>query len=712
MKKTITLLALLFTAYLQVMAQPAPGPRDIVFICDVSVKDTTEPYFEFTWEKDRFAVQYEFYRRRLDQSSSVWELLYTADTNETIYRDKAIEKGIGYEYQMVKKCERPDLTMKYVATNYCATGLGIPPLSLKQKAVLVLIDETVNPHITNELTEWQQNVQKEGWQVEKQLVPRTEEFSKQGVQNIKTIIQNAVQTNRKITTVFLVGRIAVPYSGNIRPDGHPDHHGAWSADVYYADTNGKWTDATINTDNNPNIGGQAPSREQNKNVPDDGKFDQSSLPSDIDLAVGRIDFYNLPAFFDKDKHKSMLESEIALLKRYFEKNKNFRTGAFTPSRRALIDDNFGAYGEYFAATAWNGFSTLLGAKNVSAQKWFPTLNTDDYLFAYGCGAGWYTSVGGVSNIEGFVTNKTNAVHTMMFGSYFGDWDSENNVIRGSLGSEGENLTCNWSGRPHWFYHQLSIGKTIGEIALLSINNSAAENEYIPSIIYNTSYPNGVVYAIGFRGVHNGLQGDPTLQMEQNIGGTALLPPQPPSNLNVTTASTHKHITWDKSPDGEGYLIYRTSSTLPKASYSLITTEPITELFYNDSVTDNKTYRYAVQAVKLRKSNLASYYLGSDTVMRRAPVTSVNEENSITEFSVSPNPAQTYTEIDCGFISAKATVTITNSTGETIREFVLNGSNTLRWNLDDTANNPMPSGLYFIRVKSGNETKTMGITVIR
>lgn len=712
MKKAITLLALLCVTYMQVMAQPAPGPREIVFICDVKVKDTVEPYFEFTWEKDPFAVQYEFYRRRLDQSGGVWELLYAADTSETIYRDKAIERGIGYEYQMLKKCERPDLTMKYVASNYCATGLGIPPTSMRQKAVLVLVDETINSHLMNELTEWQQNAQKEGWQIVKQIVPRTEEFSKQGVQNIKTVIQNAVQQNRKITSVFLVGRIAVPYSGNIRPDGHPDHHGAWSADVYYADTNGKWTDASVNTDNNPNIGGQAPSREQNKNIPDDGKFDQSTIPSDIDLAIGRIDFYNLPAFFDKDKYKTMFDSEIALLKRYFEKNKNFRTGAFIPSRRALIDDNFGAYGEYFAATAWNGFSTLLGSKNVSAGKWFPTLNTDDYLFAYGCGPGWYSSVGGVSNIEGFVINKTNVVHTMMFGSYFGDWDSENNVIRGSLGSEGRNLTCNWSGRPHWFYHQLSVGKTIGEVALLSINNAAAENEYIPSIVYNTQYPNGVVYAIGFRGVHNGLQGDPTLQMEQNIGGGTLLPPQPPTNLVVMATPTHKRIEWAKSPDGEGYMIYRTSSTLPKPSYSLITTEPIAELFYNDSVTDNKTYRYAVQAVKLRKSNLSSYYLGSDTIMRRAPVTSVNEENNIAEFTISPNPAQTYADIDCGFIAAKAIVTITNSNGEVIREFALTGSNTIRWNLDDAANNQMPSGIYFVRVKSGNETKTMGITVIR
>lgn len=708
---------------LQMNAQPAPGPRDIVFICDVAIKDTVQPYVEFTWEKDRFAVQYEFYRKRLDQKNTTWDLIHTADTSDTVYRDREVVRGVGYEYQMMKKCERPDLSMKYVATNYCATGFGIPPASLRQKAVLVLVDDKVAPYLINELSEWEKNVEKEGWVIVKQNVPRTEVFDKDAVSNIKTTILNEVKKEKRITTVFLVGRIAVPHSGNLRPDGHPEHTGAWSADVFYADTNGKWTDATVNTDNNQPILNYRedgsidtiltiPNRADNKNMPGDGKFDQSSLPSDIDLAVGRIDFYNLPAFFDKAKYNTMFDSEIALLKRYFEKNKNFRTGTFIPKRRALIDDNFGAYGEYFAATAWNGFSTLVGSKNVTANKWFPTLNTDDYLFAYGCGPGWYSSVGGVSNIEGFTTNKTNAVHTMLFGSYLGDWDSENNVIRGSLAGEGTNLTCNWSGRPHWFYHQLGIGKTVGEVAVLSINNSASETEYIPSVIYNKNYPNGVVYTTGLRGVHNGLHGDPTLQMEQNISGTALTPPKPPVNPNIVSELTHKHITWEKSPDGEGYMIYRTSSTLPKASYSLITTEPIQELFYNDSVTDNKTYRYAIQAVRLIKSPKASYYLGSDTVMRRANITSVQEENAIEEFVVSPNPANSYTEIDCGFTTQNATVTITNSRGETVREFVLNNSATIRWNLDDEKNNPVPSGLYFAKIQSAGKSKMSGITVVR
>jgi hypothetical protein len=88
--------------------------------------------------------------------------------------------------------------------------------------------------------------------------------------------------------VFLLGRIRVPYSGDIYPDGHPDHEGAWPADVYYADMNGAWTDNAVNV--------TVANDERHRNVPEDGKFDQSVLPTDVELQIGRVDFANMPAF--------------------------------------------------------------------------------------------------------------------------------------------------------------------------------------------------------------------------------------------------------------------------------------------------------------------------------------------------------------------------------------------------------------------------------
>ena len=68
-------------------------------------------------------------------------------------------------------------------------------------------------------------------------------------------------------SLFLLGHVPVPYSGNINPDGHPDHQGAWPADGYYADMDGTWTDISVNN--------TVATGTRNDNVPGDGKFDQS-----------------------------------------------------------------------------------------------------------------------------------------------------------------------------------------------------------------------------------------------------------------------------------------------------------------------------------------------------------------------------------------------------------------------------------------------------
>lgn len=713
MKKVLLFLPLFFMA-LPIFSQdpvPAPGPKEIAFLCDIRVMDTDQPSIDFSWKKDRFAEQYEIYRRRLDQSNDAWELLTTLDSSAVSYKDRAVEAGVGYEYQLLKKCARPDITMSYIGSAYFATGIGIPPRSVKGKSVLVLIDDKVRPYLTNELNQWQENVQKEGWKIIIAAMPRTEKFNKDAVQAVKSKILQETKLNRTITTVMLVGRIAVPYSGNTRPDGHPDHTGAWPADVFYADTNGKWTDASVNTDNN-----QAeirPTRNENKNVPNDGKFDQSSLPSDIDLAVGRVDFYNLPVFFNKDKHATIFDSEIELYKRYFKKNNDFRTGVFVPKRRGLIDDNFGGYGEYFAVTAWSGFSSLNGTNTVTAAKWYPTLNTDDYLFAYGCGPGSFNSVGGVSNLLGFSLNKTNAVHTMLFGSYFGDWDSEDNVLRGSLGSEGMNLTVSWSGRPHWFYHKLAVGYTIGDNAIACINNQPGETGYVPNVIVNKTYPDGVILSAGVRGVHNALLGDPTLQMEQNVNGSSLTPPQPPKNLTIESLPTHKALRWEKSIDAEGYIIYRTSSTLPKASFSLITPVPVKEIFYNDSVTDAKLYRYSVQAIKKKVSDKAIYFLGSDTIMKNATITSIDDRMTDNRnLTIMPNPAHTFVDIDCTMMNEKYTIHIVNSAGESVKIIDNDIPKIVRWNLVDDCNGAVISGNYYIHIRSAGLSYLRMISVIQ
>lgn len=68
------------------------------------------------------------------------------------------------------------------------------------------------------------------------------------VTNVKSKIKTWADTRQDSNlVVFLLGRVPVPYSGDIAPDGHQnDHRGAWPCDGYYACLEGIWTDNTVN----------------------------------------------------------------------------------------------------------------------------------------------------------------------------------------------------------------------------------------------------------------------------------------------------------------------------------------------------------------------------------------------------------------------------------------------------------------------------------
>ncbi|MBI3192044.1 MAG: fibronectin type III domain-containing protein, partial [Pedosphaera parvula] len=123
------------------------------------------------------------------------------------------------------------------------------------------------------------------------------------VPNVRALVQadyNAAPD--RVKALYIIGHVPVPYAGALSPDGHPEHHGAWSCDGYYGEMNGTWTDNTVNAT------GAMDAR--NHNVPGDGKFDQSDFPSSVELQVGRVDFANMPAF---------QSSELELVRAYLSK---------------------------------------------------------------------------------------------------------------------------------------------------------------------------------------------------------------------------------------------------------------------------------------------------------------------------------------------------------------------------------------------------------
>jgi hypothetical protein len=326
----------------------------------------------------------------------------------------------------------------------------------------------------------------------------------------------------------------------------------------------------------------------NWNTPGDGKFDQSTIPSDLELEVGRVDLSNMTCFSNKTPSRS----ELDLLRQYLNKDHNFRSGLLNIDRKAVVCDNWGIpYGEAFATTGWRVGAAFFGAQNTSslaANTYVSTLSSgSSALFSWAGGGGsWYTCAG-VGGSDDFALNDVKAVFTLFLGSYFGDWDNESNFLRAPLGGTTATLTSGWSGRPEWWLHHMALGETIGYGARLTQNNSST---------YSPQYSST-------RGVHITLLGDPTLRLHPVI---------PPSNLVGVTAGSAVTLTWSPSSDSaiQGYYVYRATSA--NGPFARVTGSLLSGPTYVDPSAPAGAV-YMVRAVKLETSGSGTYYNGSEGV---------------------------------------------------------------------------------------------------
>ena len=258
----------------------------------------------------------------------------------------------------------------------------------------------------------------------------------------------------------------------------------------------------------------------------------------------------------------------------------------------MIDDNFGYFsGEAFAASGYKNFAPLVGTNSVTAADYFTSMTGNSYLWSYGCGGGSYTSASGIGNTSNFASSSLQGVFTMLFGSYFGDWDAPNSFLKAPL-AQGNILTCVWSGRPHYQFHHMGLGENIGYGVLLTQNN--------PAGLYFAS-PTGITG----QWVHNGLMGDPTLRNDVLA---------PVSNVVATKAGNDCHISWTASPEQNlaGYNIYVKNDSLK--SYTKLNNSPITATTYTDYCLQVKSiYSYMVRALKLETTSSGSYYNMSEGI---------------------------------------------------------------------------------------------------
>ena len=533
--------------------------------------DDTDLSVTLRWKVADNAQSYAIYKR-IYGSESWGTSIANLTATDSFYQDTDVDATSIYEYTIEKTTtitdpfNRPNKLKGYA---YISTAHKKPAVH-SRGVIGVLVMDYIQNSLSSEINTLTQDLIADGWEVFKEVIP-----SASGVSEVSSIIKEH-HNKEGCNTLYLLGNVPVPYSGlycedidfQSPPDGHktaPNSHcGAWSSDVYYGVIDGAWTDVDSTT-----LG----TREQNKNRIGDGKFDNNRIPGKVDIGVGRVDFSNLPA---------LTKSEIELTRQYLNKVHNYKLGQVSLVNQGIVEDNFSTLAEGFGAGAVRDFSAICGKDGVIYDDVFTQTKDKNFALSFTCGAGWYYSCNGFGATISFNT-KNAAAFNHLFGSYFGDFDSENNLLRGSLASSKLGFASMWSGRPKWLTHPLALGETYGEVTIKSQNN----------------YRN---YDAGYyqNGTHMSLMGDPSLRHHMIL---------PPTNtvLETNTEKDQVTIKWTASTEADviGYNLYR--SQKPNSGYG----NPINEsLIEGTSYTDNQPYEgtnhYLVKAVKITATGSGSY----------------------------------------------------------------------------------------------------------
>jgi hypothetical protein len=270
------------------------------------------------------AGSYTIYRKAKTDTS--WGLpLATLPGTATHYTDLAVSVGATYEYQIVKQATA------YGAFNYTGYGYifsGIEAAVTENRGTVILIVETnATASLSSELVRLQSDLIGDGWQV----IPHGVSSNDSPAYVKSLIVADYNSDPADVTAVFLFGHVPILESGNLNYDGHGAR--PMPADSYYGDVNGDWS-----------------------SLPD-------YLPSDVELEVGRVDFFNMPGA----GAAIPFPGETELLRNYLNKDHDWRIHAISVRRLALMADRFGNSdnGEPKAASGYRNFAAFV--------DWRPTI---------------------------------------------------------------------------------------------------------------------------------------------------------------------------------------------------------------------------------------------------------------------------------------------------------------------------------------------------
>ncbi len=560
---------------------------------------------------------YKIYRRSLHGNNWGTKIV-TVPANTPSWTDNNVSVGDVYEYQIRRKTGSRD------AIGYIAAGIRYDQSNYRGRMIL-LIDNSIITPLSTEIEQLKTDLVGDGWLVETIASQRVEGWN--GGQAVTVVKQqivnvyNAAPTNDKPKLLFILGHVPVARSGLAleAADGHPENEGALASDAYYADIDGIWTDTGTHTSpTDPNHTTFADPN--NTNIPGDYKWDQNYIPSELELAFGRVDFADivLPT-----------TSEIQLYKNYLNKLHNYRhvANGYDVGRKIAIRAK--GYEEGLDSSYRNALP-IVGSANIVHQ------NNDTWLSDTGH-ANWVNNNGPfIAYFQNMWKPEINAIdqlgglNAMLYSSdksYWGLWGKGTVPVRDGnldewlgvglsralLATGGLNLIVLWATSPaSSIFFQAGIGETVGYSMKRSMdhdNNKFNIFEY-HGAASGYGDPNGHYFLKHCKTRHSQFNGDPSIRF---------FPVKPVSNLVATTHSNSIFLTWNSSSDTQiiGYHVYRSNEKLGK--YTKLTTSPVTSTSYTDNNPLTGDNWYMVRAIKLDTTGSGSFLNPSQGIFVKAVI---------------------------------------------------------------------------------------------
>jgi uncharacterized protein (TIGR02597 family) len=613
-----------------------------------AVADESTPALNLVWNSATNLVM--DIKRRLLGEKSWTSIPSSVGTN---YLDTNILRGLRYEYQINSGYADSAFTVgvEDKIGQYLTGTVAGAPLE-KPGKIILLVDKTLTNSLQADLSAFVTNLVGDGWGVLRLDVPRhIDDYSSAtsfltNSFNITNLIKPFITSNyalysTNIKYILAIGHVPIPYSGKKADDGHNDqsdpasygdHEGAWASDIYYGDVDGLWTDSTV-------LNVQAVNYPFNWNLPGDGKFDQDLIPAnglgvkELEIAVARIDFANLPAFSD---------SEEVLLRKYLRKNGAYRIGVRAFAPETIGFENFPSSFVASETVAEIG-SKIAPLKQGHSGDPFADFNS--YVIGAMSGPGAFNRIND-ARFNTFPSQKaapdiaagttsTNCAIYILRGSYFPDWNYQDDFLRAVLGTTNGGLAAAATFRQKsWRMNGLGAGLPLGSDML--------------SVVNDTIMPAASSWVFSIRSIE--IMGDATLRYPVLA---------PPPTLTQTTTNDAVFLSWSPTSGATGYYVYRSTNGI-LGQFDRLTSAPVPGTSFRDLPARTGNLLYMIRALSPVTSGEGTFTNISQGVFTQAFVdpSSCCTPDQVTDEDIATIPIPVY--IGTAALESGLTLTPTSS----------------------------------------------------